>query len=244
MERDYIRRGTAEFVGTFALIFVAAGGAAFVRTTTDAALANGLVIAVMVSAFGFISGGFFNPAVTLGFLVTRRIAPMLAIWYWIMQFGGAALAALVLKWVLPTAVQNAAALGAPAVQQGIGAGAAVVVEAVLTFFLVWVIFATAVDPRGSFKQIAGLAIGFTIAFDVLMAAPLTGGAMNPARAFGPQLVGSHWAHWWVWYVGPLAGGVIAASLYEMLYLRPTQPAPVGPPESGVIEPRPADAATE
>jgi aquaporin TIP len=244
LERDYLRRGVAEFVGTFALIFVAAGGAAFARTTTDLALANGLVIAVMVSAFGFISGGFFNPAVTLGFLVTRRIAPMLAVWYWIVQFGGAALAGLMLKWVLPSTVENGGNLGVPSLQQGITSGSAVVVEAVLTFFLVWVIFATAVDERGSFKQIAGLGIGFTIAMGVLMAGPLTGGAMNPARAFGPQLVGDHWAHWWVWYVGPLAGGVIAASLYEMLYLRPPQPAPVGPPETGVIEPRPGDAATD
>src|SRR4051794_39168271 len=97
LERDYLRRGVAEFIGTFALIFVGAG--TFARVDTDAALANGLVIAVMVSAFGFISGGHFNPAVTLGFLVTRRIAPALAIWYWLVQFSGAALGALLLKWV-------------------------------------------------------------------------------------------------------------------------------------------------
>jgi hypothetical protein len=76
-----------------------------------------------------------------------------------------------------------------------------------------------------------------------MAYALTGAAMNPARAFGPQLVGDHWAHGWIWYVGPFAGGVIAATLYEILYLRPTQPVPVGPPETGVVEPRPGDAAT-
>jgi aquaporin TIP len=242
LERDYLRRGFAEFVGTFALIFVAAGGVAFAHSPTDLALANGLVIAVMVSAFGFISGGFFNPAVTLGFLVTRRIAPPLAIFYWIVQFGGAALAALMLKWLLPSAAQSAGKLGVPTLNSGIAAGPAVVVEAVLTFFLVWVIFATAVDPRGTFQQIAGLAIGFTIAFGVLMSYGLTGGAMNPARAFGPQLVGSHWSHWWVWYVGPFAGAVIAAALYELLYLRPARPEPVGPPETGVEEPRPGDAA--
>ena len=242
LERDYIRRGIAEFVGTFALIFVAAGGAAYARSPIDLAFANGLVIAVFVSAFGFMTGGFFNPAVTLGFLVTRRIAPMLAVWYFIVQFGGAVLAALLLKWVLPSGAISASNLGVPALGSGVSSGAAVVVEAVLTFFLVWVIFATAVDPRGSFKQIAGLAIGFTIAFDVLMAYGLTGGAMNPARAFGPQLAGNHWAHGWIWYVGPFAGGVIAASLYELLYLRPARPEPVGPPETGVVEPRPGDAA--
>jgi len=242
LERDYLRRGVAEFVGTYALIFIAAGGAAYARTATDLALANGLVIAVMVSAFGFVSGGFFNPAVTLGFLVTRRIAPMLALWYWLVQFGGAALAALTLHWVLPSGPEDASHLGVPSIGSGIGSGAGVVIEAILTFFLVWVIFASAVDPRGSFQQIAGLAIGFTIAFDVLMAYGLTGAAMNPARAFGPQLVGNHWSHFWVWYIGPFAGGVIAATVYELLYLRPARPVPVGPPETGVEEPRPGDAA--
>jgi aquaporin TIP len=242
LERDYLRRGVAEFIGTFALIFVGAGAAAFARIEIDYALANGLVIAVMVSAFGFISGGHFNPAITLGFLVTRRIAPVLAVWYWIVQLSGAALAALLLKWILPKAIENAANLGVPALQQGVAAGPGVVLEAVLTFFLVIVVFATAVDERGAFKQISGLAIGFTIAFGVMLGAPFTGGALNPARAFGPQLVGNHWSHFWVWYVGPLAGGVIAASIYEMLYLRPSRPVPVGPPESGVVEIAPGEAA--
>ena len=242
LERDYFRRGTAEFIGTFALIFIAAGGAAFARTPTDLALANGLVIAVMVSAFGFISGGHFNPAVTLGFLVTKRIAPALAVWYWLVQFGGAALAALLLKWILPSGPEDAGHLGVPSLGSGLASGPGVVLEAVLTFFLVIVIFACAVDPRGTFAQIAGLAIGFTIALDVLMGYGLTGAAMNPARAFGPQLVGDHWAHFWVWYVGPFAGAVIAASLYELLYLRPPRPVPVGPPETGVEEPGAGEAA--
>jgi MIP family channel proteins len=244
LERDYLRRGAAEFIGTFALIFVGAGSVAFARTLTDIALAHGLVIAVFVSALGFISGGHFNPAVTLGFLVTKRIAFMLALWYWVVQFGGATVAALLLKWVLPGAIENQAHLGAPALGGGIHAGAGVVVEAVLTFFLVFVIFATAVDPRGTFKQIAGLAIGFTISLDILMGGVLTGAAMNPARAFGPQLLSNTWAHFWVWYIGPFAGAVIAASLYELLYLRPPRPMPVGPPETGVEEPRPGDAAVE
>jgi MIP family channel proteins len=242
LERDYLRRAIAEFIGTFALIFVGAGSLGFARTLTDVALAHGLVIAVFASAFGFISGGHFNPAITLGFLVTRRIAPALALAYWAVQFAGAAAAALLLKWVLPNAIENQSNLGVPALGGGIGSGAAVVVEAVLTFFLVIVVFATAVDPRGAFKQIAGLAIGLTITLDILMGGVLTGAAMNPARAFGPQLVGNHWSHFWVWYVGPLAGGVIAACVYELLYLRPARPAPVGPAETGVEEPRPGDAA--
>jgi aquaporin TIP len=242
LERDYLRRGALEFVGVFALIFVAAGGAAFARSPIDLALANGLVIAVMVSAAGPISGGHINPAVTLGFLVTRRMTAPLAVVYWVAQFGGAVLAALLLKWVLPQGVEDGAKLGVPTLGSGIGSGQAVVIEAVLTFFLVWVVFANAVDPRGAFKQISGLAIGFVIAFDVLMAYGLTGGAMNPARAFGPQLAGNHWEHGWIWYVGPFAGGVIAASLYELLYLRPTRPEPLGAPDSGIDEPRAGDAA--
>jgi aquaporin Z len=240
---DYVRRGTAEFIGTFALIFIGAGSISFARTLTDIALAHGLTIAVFVSALGFISGGHFNPAITLGFVITRRIETRLAVLYWLVQFGGAALAALVLKLVLPKALEDQSSLGAPALGGGIGAGAGVVIEAILTFFLVFVVFATAVDPRGAFKQIAGLAIGFTITLDILMGGVLTGGAMNPARAFGPQLVGDHWKHGWVWYIGPLAGGIIAASLYELLYLRPPAPEPVGPPETGIQEEAPGEAAT-
>src|SRR5436309_2829258 len=212
MVGDYLRRSVAEFVGTFALIFAGAGAVAFARTATDIALANGLVIAVMVSAMGMISGGFFNPAITLGFVVTRRIAGPLAVAYLLAQLGAAALAAVLLNWVLPAATATGTHLGAPTLS-GISAGKGVAVEAVLTFFLVWVVFATAVDPRGSFKQIAGLAIGLTITFDALLGVGLTGGAMNPARAFGAQLVDNHWGHFWVWYVCPLAGGAIAAFLY-------------------------------
>ena len=83
-----------------------------------------------------------------------------------------------------------------------------------------------------------------ITLDVLCGGPLTGAAMNPARAFGPQLLSNTWSHFWVWYIGPFAGGVIAASLYELLYLRPARPVPVGPPETGVAETRPGDAAVE
>jgi aquaporin Z len=244
MAGDYVRRSVAEFVGTFALIFAGAGAVAFARVATDIALANGLVIAVMVSAVGLISGGHFNPAITLGLLITRRIAPVLGALYLVVQLGAAAAAAELLNWVLPNATATASHLGAPSLATGVTSGQGVAVEAVLTFFLVWVVFATAVDPRGTFRQIAGLAIGLTIVFDVLVGIGLTGAAMNPARAFGPQLVNHHWANWWVWYVGPIAGGAIAALVYEALYLGPPKPEPVGTPESGVEEPAPGTAALE
>jgi aquaporin TIP len=244
---DPVRRGVAEFIGTFTLIFIGAGAimsASGIHDPTLAgiAIAHGFAIAVMVSAVGHISGGHFNPAVTFGMLVTGRIEPLLAVVYWVVQFAGAVIAALLLDWIFPTAAVNATHLGAPLLNSSIGAGAGVAVEAILTFFLVWVIFATAVDPRGTFKSIAGLAIGFTITLDILMGGPLTGAAMNPARAFGPELVDGEWANAWIWYVGPVVGATLAAALYEWLYLRPLAPVPVGPPETGVREPRPGETA--
>lgn len=244
---DPIRRAVAEFVGTFTLVFVGAGAIMSAAGTHDptlvgVALAHGLAIAVMVSAVGHISGGHFNPAVTLGFLATRRIDPMLAAVYWVAQFAAAAVAALLLQWIFPTSAVNGANLGAPALNSAIGSGAGVVLEGILTFLLVWVIFATAADPRGTFKSIAGLAIGLTITIDILIGGPLTGAAMNPARAFGPELVHSFWSDAWIWYVGPAVGGVAGALAYEWLYLRPVAPTPVGPPETGVREPRPGETA--
>jgi len=235
---DALQRGFAEFVGTFALVFVGAGSIAATggQDLTAIALAHGLVIGVMASAVGHISGGHFNPAVTLGFLVTRRIEARLAAAYWFAQVTAAILGALLLRAVLPERSADPVNLGAPGLGAGVSAGQGLMIEIILTFFLVWVIFATAADPRGSFRSIAGLAIGFTISLDILMGGPFTGAAMNPARALGPQLVQDVWSDGWVWYLGPAIGAVLAAFAYEFLYLRPTEPAPVGPPETGVEEP--------
>jgi glycerol uptake facilitator-like aquaporin len=106
------------------------------------------------------------------------------------------------------------------------------------------VFATAADPRGAFTIIAGFAIGLTIAADILLGGPLTGAAMNPARALGPMLVQNQWADGWIWYIGPFLGGALAALAYEMLYLTPVlRPRPpVGTPESGVDEPRIGEAS--
>ena len=235
---DWGGRSFAEFVGAFTLTFVGVSAIALGADLTGVALAHGLAIAVMVSAVGHISGGHFNPAVTLGFLVTRRIQPALAGAYWVAQFAGATAAALLVKWLIPG---DALARGVPKVHI-VSSTEAAALEAIMTIFLVWVVFASAADPRGTFKSIAGLAIGLTITMDVFAGGILTGAAMNPSRAFGPQLVGGHWANGWVWYVGPAIGAVIAALAYEWLYLRPLAPVPVGPPESGVLEPRPGETA--
>src|SRR5207244_12463906 len=104
--------------------------------------------------------------------------------------------------LLPRASSDAVHLGVPALGGGVDAAAGFGLEAIFTFFLAWVVFATAVDPRGTFKSIAGLAIGLTITIDVLFGGPFTGAAMNPARAFGPQLVGRYWSHAGVWSAGP------------------------------------------
>jgi aquaporin Z len=242
VEGDYARRGIAEFIGAFALTFIGAGSIMVGAGLVGIAFAHGLVIAVMASAVGHISGGHFNPAVTLGFLVARRMRAGLAVVYWIAQFGGAVSAALLLWWIYPSDAINGTKLGAPVLSDRIGSGAGFVTEAIMTFFLVWVIFATAADPRGTFKSIAGLAIGLTITVDILMGGPLTGAAMNPARAFAPELVHNFWADAWIWYAGPFAGGAVAALLYEWLYLRPARPAAVGPRETGLEEPRPGQTA--
>src|SRR5712691_5007216 len=228
MRRNVMRRSVAEFVGAFTLIFI--GGGAGIVSGSDivaVALANGLAIGIMVTNLGHISGGHFNPAITLGFLATRRITLPLAAVYWISQFAGAIVAAAILRGLFA----HHAFLGAVPHAAGFGAGKGLVVEIILTFFLVWAVFATAVDPRGAFKSIAGLAIGLTITMDVFVGGPLTGAAMNPARAFGPQLLGNFWGEGWIYYLGPAIGALIAAVAYEYLYLRPTQPLDVVTPES-------------
>ncbi len=243
MAGDDLRRTAAEFVGIFALTFVGAGSImASGNNLLAVAAAHGIILAVMVSAVGHISGAHFNPAITFGFLITGRIVPVLAAAYWAAQLAGATLAALLLRWIFPDAIVKGAKLGAPVLSPAIGVFPGLVLELIMTFFLAWVVFATAADPRGAFKSVAGFAIGLTIAADILMGGPLTGAAMNPARAFGPQLVGNDWSDGWIWYVGPLLGGGLAALAYEYLYLRPVRPVPVGPRETGVEEPRPGDAA--
>ena len=247
MEGDVLRRATAEFVGTFALIFVGAGaimtaaGPADQSPLLPAALAHGLVIAVLASAVGHISGAHFNPAVTFAFLITRRMAPSLAVIYWATQFCGAVAGALLLRWLYPPDLRDRLRLGAPFLE-GVSSAQGFVIEAILTFFLVWVIFACAADPRGTFTSIAGLAIGFTISFDVLIGGPFTGAAMNPARAFGPELVQGFWDDAWIYYTAPLLGAAIAGLVYDRLYLRPLAPIPPGPAETGLEEPRPGQAA--
>jgi MIP family channel proteins len=240
MDQDLFRRAVAEFIGTFTLIFIG-GGAGIVsgHDIVAVALANGLAIGIMVTNLGHISGGHFNPAITLGFLTTRRVSTRIAVVYWIAQFGGAVVAAAILRGFFHRLI-----IGAVPHAPVFGAGKGFVLEMILTFFLVWAVWATAVDPGGAFKIIAGLAIGLTITIDVFVGGPLTGAAMNPARAFGPELVSGNWGQAWIYYLGPSLGALIAAFGYDYLYLGPKQPPVVGTPESGVDEPRPGQAALD
>ncbi len=226
MERSMSQKLIAEFVGTFTLIFIGAGSIIAVTASpqinggiVSIAIAHGLAIATMVSALGHVSGAHFNPAVTIGMWVTQKIEGMNALAYIGAQLAGAAAGAAVLRGALPQSIWDPAKLGTPGVA-GVSNGQAVLIEAVLTFFLVWVIFATAVDPEGAFGKIAGLAIGFVIIMDIMAGGAFTGAAMNPARSLGPALLSGNWEAWWVYWVGPIAGGIVAASLYDTFILRP------------------------
>jgi MIP family channel proteins len=214
----------AEVIGTFTLIFAGAGAIIANEASRGGvgllgiALAHGLAIGVMVSALGAISGGHFNPAVTLGFLVSGRIPAARAVAYAIAQLVGATLGGLALWVTYPAAAARIAAthLGTPALAAGFSPGAGALLEAIGAFFLVMVVFGTAVHP--SAPRIGGLAIGLTITMDILAFGVLTGAAVNPARAFGPALVSGVWADQWVYWVGPLAGGACAGLLYGRGYL--------------------------
>jgi aquaporin TIP len=212
----------AEGIGTFALCFVGifaiAGGNiignAGVTSLTGIALAHGLAIFVMVAALGAVSGAHFNPAVTFGFVVTGRMTPVRGAMYVGAQLLGGVVAGLVASIFGAVYVAD----GTPQVHTAITLPGAAVLEAVATFFLVFVVFGTAVDERAP-KGVFPLAIGMTVALDILAFGPLTGAAMNPARAFGPALVGGAWDGQWVYWVGPLLGGALGAWAQHGLLMR-------------------------
>jgi MIP family channel proteins len=211
---------TAEGIGTFLFFFIGAG--AVVLTVHDpggggglvgVAFAHGLALAVLVSALGAVSGAHLNPAVTLAVLLTGRIGAGLAAMYVVAQLVGAAAAGFALRAVFPEASWRPVALGTPAVDPAIGIGGAIAIEAVLTAALVLVVFGTAIDPRA--PKIGGLAIGLTVAADILMGGPLTGAAMNPARWFGPAVASGTFTDWYVWWIGPLLGAAVVAGIYRI-----------------------------
>lgn len=203
----------AELIGTFALIFIGAGAIISDVGIVGVALAHGLVLAISISALGRISGGVFNPAVSVGLAAAGKISWGKAIAYTVAQLIGGVLAGYALVALYPTAAAQAASLGTPMVAEGVSAMQAVVLEAILTFFLMMAIMGTAVDPKGP-RNLAGYGIGIVLVFDILAGGKLTGASMNPARTFGPALAGGYWALHWVYWVGPIVGAVAAALLYD------------------------------
>jgi aquaporin TIP len=207
----------SEFLGVFALCFIGIlaithGGPVGAGDLVGVALAHGLAIAVMVAAFGAISGAHFNPAVTVALLISGRIPATQALLYIVFQLIGG-LAAAWLLMVLFGA--QCVAAGTPALGGSVSPLTAIALEAVATFFLAYVVLGTAVDgraPRGIFP----FAIGLTVCLDILAIGPLTGAAMNPARVFGPALIGHVEGGQLVYWVGPLLGALIAALVWAAL----------------------------
>ncbi len=229
----------AELIATFGFVFLGTGAVAVAVQIMGngelnssgfilVAIAHGLAITVFIAAIGRISGGHINPAVTIAAVVTRRMGLAKGVMYVGAQLVGAAAGAFFLLGVIPDAFEGnlgvhslgtlEQTIGATSVRTTIGPGVGVVTEMALTFFLVFVVFAAAMDTRGS-ASLAPFAIGFIVLVDHLVGVPLTGASMNPARSFGPALAAGEWADHWVYWVGPIAGGIIAGVLYELVFVR-------------------------
>ncbi len=231
----FAQKFAAEFVGTFAIVFIAAGSICaeqYLVASGQAkfgvvgiALAYGLAYGAMVSALGHSASGYFNPAIAVGLWVTRRITTLQAIGCWIAELLGSMSAAYLLVALIPNAGWRTRALGSitPDLSTEVTRGQAMTMEAVLTFFLVFVIFATAIDARRRLQKLSGFGSGLVLAAGVLVAAPFTGGAMNPARTFGPAIATHHWENHGVYWIGPLLGGTLAAVMYDRLFLRDQRP---------------------
>ena len=221
---EIVKLSLAEAFGAFVLLLIGAGSILTATATNPGgdnliviAFAHGLAIFIGVSAVGHVSGGHFNPAVTFAFLITGKIQPLTALAYWGSQLLGGIIGVLILSAVFSgagdlTDLANSAEstnLGATALHGDVSPAAGILIEAALTFILVFVIFQVAVDEKGP-GMIAPLAIGMTITLGALMGGPLTGAALNPARAFAPALIAGYWTNHFVYWIGPLLGGGLGA----------------------------------
>ena len=228
-----LRRVVAEFVGTYMFVFVGAGSAvggylAFGTTNPAvalliAALGNGIGLGISITATMGVSGGALNPAVTIGLLVGGKLPPKDVVPYILAEVFGAILSAFTLAaLVVPRSAGNAVGWGAPntALVSGQSVAQAIGLEAVLTFFLVFVVYGAIVEAKE--PRLAGLAVGLIVLTDVFIGGPLTGAAMNPARAIGPEVLSAALGLagalnlWYVFWVGPIIGGIIAALVWRVL----------------------------
>ena len=222
MNRPWFKPFIAEAIGTFGLIFFGAGSIIMNEFTgggvglVGIALAHGVVLAVVITATAHISGGHINPAVTIGVWIGRKIEARMAVIYIVAQLLGATVAAAFLAALYPAGAVDAASLGTPMLAPEIGISTGIVIEAILTFFLVFTVFGTAVDSRA--PNLGGWAIGLVLVFAILAGGPLTGASLNPARTFGPALVGGYWTGHIVYWAGPMLGGIVAAGVYSRLLM--------------------------
>jgi len=209
-----VRKLAAEFIGTFTMIFVGCG-AISVEVSQPGVIGHfgismifGLVVGAMIYATGHISGAHFNPAVTLGFASTDRF-PWKQVPAYVLAQGAAAFVAMaLLKWILPDHVSGVTGTS-------LALSKAFFVEVLLTFFLMYVIAAVATDHR-AVSQLAGVAIGATVALGALFGGPLTGASMNPARSLGPALVLGQTTALWLYLVAPCIGAVAGAWAYRLI----------------------------
>jgi len=216
---DTYKALVAELVGTMVLVFVGCGSCtqteAHPARVVDIAFAFGIAVATMAQAVGHVSGCHINPAVTCGMLVARHISVVKALLYIIVQCLGGVVGAAILKGVSPPG-----AWGDTQVNPSITSAQAFGIELVITFVLVLVVFGVCDDRRNDVKGSAPLAIGLSITACHLVAVPLTGASMNPARTFGPSVIFSSWANHWVYWAGPILGGLVAALLYTFVFRAP------------------------
>lgn len=209
----------AELIGTFALVFIGAGtGALGIGGLVGVALAHGLVVVAFAYSYGHISGTHINPAVTVGIWASGKMDAARALSYIVFQLVGGALAGFALYWVLGGGDTG---LGATTLAQRLQVGDATItispgmgvfIEAVLTFLLVNTVLNAAVSGKAG--DLAGLAIGMTLTLAILMGGPLTGASLNPARTLGPALALGNFTNLWVYFAGPVLGGLAAAGLYR------------------------------
>ena len=217
-----LRPLTAEFIGTFGLVFIGAGSivvneASGALGLLGVALAHAIVLSVMVTALMRISGAHFNPAVTFGLWLANKIEAKDAGLYVLTQLVAAVVAALLVKTLLPSVAGEITGYGVPRIASDVDMIQAVLIEAILTFFLVSAVFGTAVSPEAP-SGIGGFGIGLVLLFDILVGGPLTGAAMNPARAFGPAAIANDWVGQGAYWIGPLLGGAVAALVWGKVLL--------------------------
>jgi aquaporin Z len=216
----------AEFVASFALILVGAGAVIAQANgqldLTGVALAHGLVFAIMVSVTAHLSGGVVNPAVAIGLWVTGKLGTVRAAAYIAAELLGALAGAFLLKFLLPPESFGPGG-GGMTLASSVPAGKGLLIEAVAAFLLVFAVFGSMVDDRGPARS-AGLTIGLMVAVDTMAFGPWTGAAMNPARWLGPALATGNLGDWWVWTLGPVAGGIVAAVVYWVVFLKDREPA--------------------